>query len=372
MTGELIGVQTAQQERLISGKFLFDSGMVLYSKIRPYLKKVCRPDFSGLCSADIYPLSPIAGKANRDFLYHLLLSKRFTTYAIAGSARAGMPKVNRDHLFQYKCKMPSAIEQDEIAAKFDRLLEYCGKLEEIYRQKLAALAELRQSILSKAFAGELSDKIVTNVISFPKAIPNITATDLHAGILGIAYQRHLDRNRHGTFQHVKAEKIAHMIEAFAGIELGREPVKDAAGPNDFRRLQLVQHRADRANFFSFRPTSGGGYRFNKKNGFDRLIERTCTALGDDLGAVEKIIDVMVPMDFRQAEIFATVYAAWNNLLIDGQEITDEAIVRAARDEWHPEKLKIPSDRFFDAIKWMRVNGFVPRGVGKKVRERRVA
>ena len=50
-TGVFVDLKTAREERLISGKFLFDESMVLYSKIRPYLMKVARPDFEGLCSA---------------------------------------------------------------------------------------------------------------------------------------------------------------------------------------------------------------------------------------------------------------------------------------------------------------------------------
>ena len=47
-TGELIELKTAREEGLISPKFLFDETAVLYSKIRPYLMKVARPDFRGL------------------------------------------------------------------------------------------------------------------------------------------------------------------------------------------------------------------------------------------------------------------------------------------------------------------------------------
>ncbi|MEH1841182.1 MAG: restriction endonuclease subunit S [Nostoc sp.] len=83
MTGELIEVKTAREEQLKSGKFLFDETMVLYSKIRPYLMKSCRPEFSGLCSADVYPLLPNNGQLNRDFLFHLLMSRNFTNYAMS-------------------------------------------------------------------------------------------------------------------------------------------------------------------------------------------------------------------------------------------------------------------------------------------------
>ncbi len=155
-TGELVEIKTAREEGLKSGKFGFDGKMVLYSKIRPYLKKACIPNFRGLCSADVYPLSPNLELLDRNFLFHLLMSRHFTDYAIAGSDRAGMPKVNRDHLFRYRVVLPDVSEQQRIATNFDNLSRETMQLEAIYQSKLAALAELKQSILQKAFAGELT------------------------------------------------------------------------------------------------------------------------------------------------------------------------------------------------------------------------
>jgi type I restriction enzyme S subunit len=154
-TGNLENVLTATEEKLISGKFLFDRSMVLYSKIRPYLKKVARPNFDGLCSADIYPLKPKPG-VDRNFLFFMLLSRNFTEYAITGSDRAGMPKVNRQHLFSFPCTLPSIDEQIKSAMCLDLILKETSQLETLYQQKLTALHELKQSILAKAFRGELT------------------------------------------------------------------------------------------------------------------------------------------------------------------------------------------------------------------------
>jgi len=154
-TGALVDVMTAREEQLISGKFLFDETTVLYSKIRPYLVKVVRPDFFGLCSADIYPLAPKQGLIDRDFLYYLLLSPTFTAYAIEGSARAGMPKVNREHLFAFQFALPPVDQQTRIAANFDALSEEIRRVESIASGKLAALDELKQSLLHQAFSGQL-------------------------------------------------------------------------------------------------------------------------------------------------------------------------------------------------------------------------
>ena len=155
-TGELIEIKTAREEELKSGKFLFDESMVLYSKIRPYLMKACRPDFSGLCSADVYPLFPKPALLNRNFLFYLLLSRKFTEFAIGGSDRAGMPKVNRDHLFSYKAWLPDVKEQRLLASKLDEISSETNRIELIYQRKISALAELKQAILQKAFSGDLT------------------------------------------------------------------------------------------------------------------------------------------------------------------------------------------------------------------------
>jgi len=154
-TGVFVELKTAREEDLISGKFLFDESMVLYSKIRPYLMKVARPRFNGLCSADMYPLAPLPNEITRDYLFHLLLSNHFTDYAIQGSARAGMPKVNREHLFEFRVWLPAVKKQKELASKLDALHEETQHLEFIYQQKLAALDELKKSLLHQAFSGEL-------------------------------------------------------------------------------------------------------------------------------------------------------------------------------------------------------------------------
>ena len=154
-SGELVHVLTAREEQLISGKFLFDDSAVLYSKIRPYLMKVVRPAFSGLCSADIYPLVPKSGRIDRDYLYYLLLSRSFTEYAIKGSARAGMPKVNREHLFAYRTSLPPIEVQSRHAGRLDALTFATQRLTEICDVRLAALDELKQSLLHQAFTGAL-------------------------------------------------------------------------------------------------------------------------------------------------------------------------------------------------------------------------
>lgn len=154
-TGEIKDLKTAREENLISGKFVFTPGHVVYSKIRPYLRKVIRPDFRGICSADIYPLNPKTERITADYLFYLLLSRDFTNYANVVSNRAGMPKVNRTQLFAYEFKLPDLETQNEITAKLDEMRNTSLNLADEFRNSTEEINTITDSILRKAFAGEL-------------------------------------------------------------------------------------------------------------------------------------------------------------------------------------------------------------------------
>jgi type I restriction enzyme, S subunit len=52
--GTFVDVPTVQPGDLASTKFAFSERHVLFGKLRPYLRKTVRPNFSGICSTDIF------------------------------------------------------------------------------------------------------------------------------------------------------------------------------------------------------------------------------------------------------------------------------------------------------------------------------
>ena len=130
----------------------------------------------------------------------------------------------------------------------------------------------------------------------------------------------------------------------------------------------MEPRANRANWFVFNKT-GGRYYFEKKQGFETLVKTTEAKLGRHKQSVEQLIDLFVPMKTQQAEIVATLFAAWNNLLLNNLPASDEDIVYEARENWHEEKLEIEREKFFRAIEWMREKNLVPQGKGRLVKKR---
>jgi type I restriction enzyme S subunit len=65
-----------------------------------------------------------------------------------------------EHLKEIKIPLPSLKEQQTIVRQLDALRAESQKLESVYQKKIADLEELKKSILSKAFKGELvKDKL---------------------------------------------------------------------------------------------------------------------------------------------------------------------------------------------------------------------
>jgi type I restriction enzyme, S subunit len=144
-TGRLLQRETAEAQGAISGKYSFKQGDVIYSKIRPYLRKAWLATFDGICSADMYPMRP-SNRIQSGYLLATLLSERFTDFASSVSMRTGIPKINREELAEYSLALPSLDEQKVIEqvlfAADDRLNSEAEVLQQTRNTKAALMSVL--------------------------------------------------------------------------------------------------------------------------------------------------------------------------------------------------------------------------------------
>jgi type I restriction enzyme S subunit len=141
-TGNLRSKVAAAAQGAISGKYLFAPGDVIYSKIRPYLRKAILADFEGLSSADMYPLRSRDGIVPR-FLLAIILGEHFSRFAEIVSMRSGFPKINREEFSEYIVSVPSVPEQRRIAEILDTLDASIQKTEQL----IAKLKQVKQGLL---------------------------------------------------------------------------------------------------------------------------------------------------------------------------------------------------------------------------------
>jgi type I restriction enzyme, S subunit len=149
---------------VISNKFKFYSGDVLYGKLRPYFRKVYNPKFEGICSTDIFV---IKNKENIDnnFLFYLLATEEFTSLANSGSSGTRMPRAEWNQLAKSEWLIPETLnEQTEIASILSSLDEKI----ELNLQMNQTLEAMAQAIFKEWFVN----------FNFPKSL-NRDSYDLY-------------------------------------------------------------------------------------------------------------------------------------------------------------------------------------------------
>ena len=125
-TGVLLPCRTVREDSVASPNHLFYKGQLIYSKIRPLLRKAVIAPFDGLCSADMYPLN---AWINLQYLQLIMLSD-FFNHQVAGiiANRVKMPKINQNELGQTVFPLPPLAEQQRIVDRVNELLALCDEL----------------------------------------------------------------------------------------------------------------------------------------------------------------------------------------------------------------------------------------------------
>lgn len=153
-TGRLLYTETAVEQNAESGKYLCRKGDVIYSKIRPGLRKACISPVACLCSADMYPLRGNGAILNQ-YLLWFLLSEPFSAFAVLESARVAMPKINRESLNALKLAVPPSYEQQAIVVHINQETNRIDTLITKTTRSIELLKERRSAIITAAVTGQI-------------------------------------------------------------------------------------------------------------------------------------------------------------------------------------------------------------------------
>ncbi|MEE3508523.1 restriction endonuclease subunit S [Pseudomonas sp. 10C3] len=153
-SGQILYTETAEEQSAESGKYLCQEGDVVYSKIRPALRKVCIAPEIGLCSADMYPMRGHSGMSNQ-FLFWFLLSEPFSAFAVLEADRVAMPKINRESLNGVQLPRPPLNEQTDIVAHLALETARLDNLRSTTERSITLLKERRSALITAAVTGQI-------------------------------------------------------------------------------------------------------------------------------------------------------------------------------------------------------------------------
>lgn len=172
--------------------------------------------------------------------------------------------------------------------------------------------------------------------------------------------------RKPNFGRVKMQKLVYLAEAHLGIhEIGGDYAREAAGPLDRSLVQAVERSLQDRGIVEVNQDGRGSqvtYTFVGRT--KEIKERADNVLGARCPALRDLVKKIGDLDTLSVEAIATLYAVWNDALIDGETPDEAEIIRRVLEEWHPEKAeKFNSEALSGWLTYMRRNSIVPQGRG---------
>lgn len=115
---------------LKSIKNVFNKGDILFSKLRPYLKKYWIAEFQGVCSSEIWVLQANTKICLNNYLYRIIQTHRFIQIANVSSG-SKMPRADWEYVSMMPMLLPPLEEQRRIAEVlgcWDEAIEWQGRM----------------------------------------------------------------------------------------------------------------------------------------------------------------------------------------------------------------------------------------------------
>jgi type I restriction enzyme S subunit len=268
----------------------------------------------------------------------------------------GVPHISTSQVASMPFALPPLPEQHRIVTKIDQLMTLCDQLKTRLSQARQLNEQLASTLVERALTEDSQQKAIA-------ADRQVVRTLLAAEV---THQLHSQR----TFGQRKLQKVIYLAEHAARLAaIQGDYLRDAAGPHDRQLMNKVESELQNHQWYERieRETVGHAYRPLSQAGQHRQAYSSAWSV-TERATVDQVIELMRDWDTDRCEMTVTLYAAWNDFILEGRPVTDEAIVDEVMHSWNDTKLR------FAKIEWLAVLAemkkhkiLMPTGFGKRTR-----
>lgn len=250
--------------------------------------------------------------------------------------------------------LPPVSEQRRIVAKVDQLMELCDQLKTRLTQARRLNEQLASTLIEHALAEDAQQVLHT---MDRQAARTLLAAE-------ITHRLHNQR----TFGQRKLQKVIYLAEHAARLaEIRGDYLRDAAGPHDRQLMNKVEGELQNNQWYERieRETVGHAYRPLSQAGQHRQAYSSVWSAAERV-TIEQVIELMRGWDTDRCEMTVTLYAAWNDFILEGRPVSDEAIVEEVMHSWNDTKLRFGKTEWLGVLAEMKKHKtLMPSGFGKR-------
>ncbi len=251
------------------------------------------------------------------------------------------------NFIQLPITIPPADEQTQITNFLDAK---CAEIDSIIANKKAQLETL------DAYKKSLIFEYVTGKKEVPETV-TVVSINPHVPLLAMVVDM-LKKPR----GEVVDQKLLYLCDVYLGLGLSTQYYRWDYGPFDKQLYSYINTLV-----------SNGWYKVNIQNKAKVLVKAENHAealemygnqLAQNKSDIEKLVQYFGEMRVSEIERFATLFAVWNDFIIDGIPVpSDNQIIDDVLTNWRPTKGRFSRDTWQNTLLKMKRDGIIPKGLG---------
>lgn len=294
----------------------------------------------------------LSNSINKEYVLWLLQSAFMQNNFIGDTKTLAQPTLNIALIRLALTPLPPLEEQHRIVAKVDALMTLCDQLKTLIKQ-----VNQQQQTIADALVAQALKPATAEVIDLAAYRAAVTCNII----------KRMQHNQ--AFGRTFAMKLLYLSQQHIGFETHLEFEREAAGPFD-QWIYDFEREGIAAGWF-------GRVEKQLANGHTKIEYQVKSAIDEPVAfmsrvgsteqrkELDRLFALFADKKTEDAEIVATLFAAWNDFLLSGVSPTDEQIIQEVREQWHPAKAKFTPEQLKHWLDWMRDNSIVPTGEGSK-------
>ena len=294
-------------------------------------------------------LNVLGTEQNKRYIMYFLRSMAYSDVflALATGIRVRSCDLRWNKLAELFYPIPPIAEQEAIVDYIDSVLAKANDV-------IAAKKE-QQSVL-EAYKKSLVFEYVTGKKEVPAPI---TAVMVDPNVILLGKLPKLLNQQKGKIYN---QKVLYLLNTYLGLNLGVQYYRYKHGPYDIMLDSYIDTLVE--NGWCVKTIKNGAENLEIGPNYGAFEEKYGSHFSEFDAEINSLIQFVQPMKRSQIERIATLFAVWNDMILDGKSTpTDAEIVSEVLFGWTENKANFAYDTWLGTLNKMKSNGIVPKGRG---------
>ena len=294
-------------------------------------------------------LNVLDTEQNKRYIMYFLRSMAYSDVflAMATGIRVRSCDLRWNKLAELFYPVPPIEEQEAIVEYIDSVLAKANDVIAAKKEQLSVLEAYKKSLIFEYVTGK-------------KEVPaQITAVMVDPNVILLGKLPKLLSQQKGKIYN---QKVLYLLNTYLGINLGVQYYRYKHGPYDVMLDSYIDTLVE--NGWCVKTIKNGAENLEIGPNYDVFEKEYGSYFSEHDAEIKNFIQFVQPMKRSQVERIATLFAVWNDMILDGNNTpTDAEIVSEVMSGWTENKANFAYDTWLGTLNKMRTNGIIPKGQG---------